>query len=572
MLGKRSQQVELFDVGNVYPLALSPKSFYGQLASGAPGLFRDEDFSVFYSDKLGRPSVPPSQLALTTLLQNHEGVPDHEAVDKTAYDLRWAAVLGKPAGEPLCAKSTLQLFRAHLIIHDGIRDVFIKSIKEAKRVGLLKGKALRIATDTKPIYGRGAVQDTYNLLATGIRQLASALARSGGEDPGEWMKRNGFKPYTEPSVKGSADIDWSDKAQRENLLSRIVSDARTVLAKCAGSEASSKALEAAELLEKLLLQDIEETVSASGEVVTKVKQGTEKDRIPSATDPDQRHGHKSHSRNFTGHKASVAVETESNVVLAVEVLPGNAPDATGVLDLVEQAESAAGIPVEETLGDCAYGSGETRQSFADAGRKLTAKAPREPDRGVKFSKSEFQIDLQNGTVTCPAGCTSSQFIQLRNGGREFYFGKACVQCELRTMCTSARHGRRVQVHPQEALLSAARAYQATHEGKEHLRQRIAVEHRLARLSQLGIGQARYIGRAKTLFQLMIAATIANLQLAWNFEQAQLAAFEAAKAAFASISSAYRRAVDLLRVISRLIAAKTAISPLGSEPSIGHEFA
>ena len=39
-----------------------------------------------------------------------------------------------------------------------------------------------------------------------------------------------------------------------------------------------------------------------------------------------------------------------------------------------------------------------------------------------------------------------------------------------------------------------------------------VEHRIARLVQLGIRQARYVGRTKTLFQLLLAAAVANLTL------------------------------------------------------------
>ena len=45
---------------------------------------------------------------------------------------------------------------------------------------------------------------------------------------------------------------------------------------------------------------------------------------------------------------------------------------------------------------------------------------------------------------------------------------------------------------------------------EALRQ--AAEHRLARLVQLGVRQSRYFGRAKTRFQLLMAATVANLTL------------------------------------------------------------
>jgi hypothetical protein len=70
----------------------------------------------------------------------------------------------------------------------------------------------------------------------------------------------------------------------------------------------------------------------------------------------------------------------------------------------------------------------------------------------------------------------------------------------------------VQVHPQEALLQQARTFQRSPAFAEFRRKRQVVEHRLARLVQLGIRQARYIGRTKTLFQLCLAAAVANLTL------------------------------------------------------------
>src|SRR5881394_3500227 len=144
MIGKRDNQMPLFEVGNVFDLKLDPGSFHAQLAQAAPRLFADEDFAAFYQDKRGRPSVPPSLLALATLLQHEAGISDEEAIARTAYDLRWAAVLRKEAGQPLCAKSTFQLFRAHLILHPEVQTIFEVSIKEAKRTGLLKGGALKI--------------------------------------------------------------------------------------------------------------------------------------------------------------------------------------------------------------------------------------------------------------------------------------------------------------------------------------------------------------------------------------------------------------------------------------------
>ena len=68
------------------------------------------------------------------------------------------------------------------------------------------------------------------------------------------------------------------------------------------------------------------------------------------------------------------------------------------------------------------------------------------------------------------------------------------------------------IHPQEALLQQARALQQSAAYDEYRARRVVVEHRLARLVQLGIRQARYFGRVKTKFQLYLAATVANLTL------------------------------------------------------------
>ena len=98
----------------------------------------------------------------------------------------------------------------------------------------------------------------------------------------------------------------------------------------------------------------------------------------------------------------MVVDTDSQLVTAVDILPGNAGDNTGVLELVEQSEENTGIAVEETIGDAAYGDGGTRQAFADAGRTLIAKVPGRPNKAC-FPKEDFQIDLEAGTCTCPAG-------------------------------------------------------------------------------------------------------------------------------------------------------------------------
>ena len=250
-----------------------------------------------------------------------------------------------------------------------------------------------MALDTTNILGRGAVKDTCNLLADGIVQLLRTLAAVEKSSVKEWGKARGYEGYLGSSVKGEAAIDWSDKRARQSLLAEIVRDADRLLelSRQAQGELSEDSEErqrivvAAELLGQLLLQDVER---AEGGV--SLKDGVSKDRMMSVHDPEMRHGHKSSSRRFDGHKAAIVVDTDSQLITAVAVLPGNAPDNLGALELVEQSEANTGVPVQEAMGDAAYGDGATRQTFADAGRKLVARVPGRPDR-KHFPKDDFVI-------------------------------------------------------------------------------------------------------------------------------------------------------------------------------------
>ena len=62
-----------------------------------------------------------------------------------------------------------------------------------------------------------------------------------------------------------------------------------------------------------------------------MRDGVSRDRILSVHDPEMRHGHKSSSRRFDGHKAAVVVDTDSQLITAVDVLPGNAAYGGGKL-------------------------------------------------------------------------------------------------------------------------------------------------------------------------------------------------------------------------------------------------
>src|SRR3989337_1770784 len=138
MLGKRSSQRGMFEADHLYLDFVGRDSFYGFLATERGNLFHDEDFGRLYCPDNGRNSVPPSLLATALVLQAHDGVSDEEAKARADFDVRWKVALGVEIEDCPFAKSTLQLFRAQLILHEGVRAIFQKSLGLARESGYLK--------------------------------------------------------------------------------------------------------------------------------------------------------------------------------------------------------------------------------------------------------------------------------------------------------------------------------------------------------------------------------------------------------------------------------------------------
>ena len=295
MLGERSDQRGLWEADRLYLDHVGRESFYGLLASMRGRLFRDADFAEFYCPDNGRDSVPPSLLATALLLQSHDKVSDAEAKARADFDLRWKVALGIEAEDRPFAKSTLQVFRAQLILHGKVREVFESSLRLARESGCLKGRGMRVALDTTNILGRGAVKDTYNLLADGIVKLLRALAAVEQAPVREWAQAREYERYLGSSVKGEAAIDWADRPARTALLAKIVADADRLLElsrQAQGElpedgEERQRIVAAAELLGQLLLQDVERAEGGVG-----LKDGVSRDRMMSVHDPEMRHGHK----------------------------------------------------------------------------------------------------------------------------------------------------------------------------------------------------------------------------------------------------------------------------------------
>lgn len=569
MLGRRSAQRGLFEGDNLYLDFVGSKTFYGFLAARRDELFKDEDFGELYCRDNGRPSVPPSLLSVALLLQHFEGCSDQEAWARASYDLRWKVALGTETMERPFAKSTLQLFRAQLLVHPQMRLAFERSLELAKKTGYVRNsKPVRLALDTSNILGRGAVRDTYNLISEGIRQVVKALARVQGQKPQDYASNQGLGHHFGSSIKGESEVDWEDEDSRSRFLSELVADANRALRLACevrreleeGSPADQRIEANCQLLATILLQDLEVKRAPDGSrEKVEIKKEASGERICSVSDPEMRHGRKSASKRFNGHKLGIATEVESQLITAVEVLEGSAPDDEDALEMAQESGRVLEAEVGEALGDCAYGDGKNRERFREAGIELRAKVPVQGG-GEYFKKTDFQIDLEAMTCTCPAGQTTDV---LRPMGQEsgqprrsFIFAAGvCAGCPLRERCFKSSpqpRGRRVALHPQEALLQEAREWQRSPDFDRLRKQRQVVEHRIARMMQLGMRQARYCGRHKTLFQALMTAAVANLTLIAGkvglppTRETSATALRAASAATATLQAASRTIRALLR--------------------------
>jgi transposase len=183
MLAAADRQRGLFDAAWCSEL-LAEDSIHLLLAQHGDRIVPDEDFAECYSERRGRPSIPPSLLAKVLLLAYREGLSDQRAMEALRFDLRWKVALDLPVDHPGFHPTSLVRFRARLLLRGVERFVFERSLELASELGLLEGEAEQIV-DSTPMLGAAAVQDTATLVRSGVRKLLDAVAAADAEAAAE---------------------------------------------------------------------------------------------------------------------------------------------------------------------------------------------------------------------------------------------------------------------------------------------------------------------------------------------------------------------------------------------------
>lgn len=463
------------------------------------------ELTLLYADSpLGQPPLPPALLATVTLLQALTGESDAGAVEAAACDRRWQMVLDCVGAEDApFSQGALVDFRKRLLEHGMYLRLVERSVAVARQTGGFGYKQLRVALDSAPMWGAGRVEDTFNLIGHALGVVVTCVAAVAEVGVETVRQQAGLTLLGGSSLKASLDIDWDDSDEQHRALQRLLGEVTALKAWLARTmkDAATRppVKEALEQLERLIAQDIEpDPIDGSG----RIKQGTASGRQISIKDPEMRHGRKSRSQVIKGFKRYVLRELDHGLILGVTVQPANQPERDATTAMKDQASRFG--EVTEFHIDRGFLASEWTRELHGAGVDVVCRPWRSTNRG-RFTKEAFAIDLDAGTVTCPARCTATI-----HGGTARFPRATCTQCPSRDACTTSNSGRTVHVHPQESLLIELRKARASSAGRARLRQRTAIEHGLAHICARQGRGARYVGIEKNILDLCRYAVIENL--------------------------------------------------------------
>jgi len=506
-------------------IGLEPDSFERHLPEFLAGAVSPEELCELVDSREGAPTrCALSKLAMM-LLQFRYDLSERELLRRCQRDLGFRYALGLEAGQKPPSGRTYRRFRDHVTRVKGQDYLLRLSLRAAGAEGLLDDTELQ-AVDSTNTDCRGAVIDTYNLVAAGIRQVVREVARCLGVRAEELARRWELSRYLARSVKGGAGIDWSDKEQRNALLTQEICDADRVAERVGDLNQQmglpQRVEETLELLKQVARQDVEELEDGT----FRIAKGTVRGRIISMTDPEARHGRKSAAKTIKGFKTHIAGTIESQFITGIVITDAATHDAQPTQELIAQTEAHSVKPAE-LVGDNAYGAGANIRASNALGVEMHTKAAC-PSSGSAIPKQDFDIHLEQMKVRCPGGQSTETYSLVKHDkGDErvpaFHFAEDdCQACELKGTCcaATAEGGHRViRLNPFERELQQNRAFAQTPRGREVLRSRSAVERLISHLVRMGMRHARFFTMKRVQFQAFMVAAAYNLQRLFTLRSA-----------------------------------------------------
>jgi transposase len=457
-----------------------------------------------YSATLGRPSIDAIRMLKLAFLGYHYRLSDRRVIARCATDVAFRCFLGLSTTDSLPHPSEASYFRKR---HgERLSQTFQELLGIARQHGLISDR-LRLK-DATHIFADAAQVKPFQLAA----QVRERLLHAAQPCWPDWVtqQRQRLQTLRQSTAELPDDERLPGRIEfvrdlTEQLQQRLVGLPEATLA--SGP-----------------YQRLQRAVAIAAKLLADHAQPQAGGPLASAADGEARLG--KHGGFFLGYVLDLAMDADSELITAVNVLPGNAAgnglEAADAAQLIAQEETAQGNDVAALSMDGAGYNGPVLRHLTDPeglNLEVTVPVPQPPPRQT-FGPERFALTvLADGTaeLTCPTGATTRQ--RERNeddtGWKYGFKASQCGKCPLRSDCLSnpkSTRGRKVTKNDYEADYRQARQKVGTPEYQEVRSQHTKVERKLGEVARHhGQRRARYRGQARVLVQAVLTALVVNVK-------------------------------------------------------------
>jgi transposase len=525
----------------------------------------DEAFAAAFGNR-GRPGWSPSRLALVTVLQRAENLPDRQAAEAVRTRIDWQYLLGLPFDDPGFDPTVLVEFRAR-VADAGLEQVVLDALLERLvSAGLVKAGGKQ-RTDSTHVIAAVAALNRLELVGESVRAALEALAAAHPD----WLEQrvcvsDFARRYGAPMTSWHPP---ASQAKRDELAIAYARDGYALLEAVYDSSAPAwlRELPAIDVLRRVLVQSYTRAITGDGrEVVKRREKEPEGDglppghlRIASPYDLDARWGVK-REEFWLGYKLHVTETCDDPPPCscrpdrpASQPGGGDEPGGSGAGGrehdkgcaqvafpnlITNVATTDATVTDNQMTGvihdDLAAKSLAPGRHYLDSGYlsaavmvsalatwgialigPLLADTSAQARAGNGYARADFAIDYDARTVTCPQGRTSASWTPCTQRGKDAivatFSASDCGPCPARSLCTTGRR-RQLTVLPRDLAQAqaAARAAETTIPFQADYARRAGVEGTMHQAASHGARRARYRGLPKTRLDHVYMATALNL--------------------------------------------------------------
>ena len=540
------------------PLAVLVRDRLGQW-------LEDEAFAAAFGTR-GKPGWSPSRLALVTVLQRAENLPDRQAAEAVRTRIDWQYLLGLPLDDPGFDPTVLVEFRAR-VADAGLEQVVLDALLERLvSAGLVKAGGKQ-RTDSTHVIAAVAALNRLELAGESVRAALEALAAAHPD----WLEQrvcvsDFARRYGAPMTSWHPP---ASQAKRDELAIAYARDGYALLEAVYDSSAPAwlRELPAIDVLRRVLVQNYTRAITADGrEVVKRREKEPEGDglppghlRIASPYDRDARWGVK-REEFWLGYKLHVTETCDDPPPCSCRPdrpasQPGGGDEPGGSRAsgrehdkgcaqaafpnlLTNVATTDATVTDNQMTGvihdDLAARNLAPGRHYLDSGYlsaavvvsalttwgialiwPLLADTSAQARAGNGYARADFTIDYDARTVTCPQGKTSASWTPCTQRGMDAivatFSAGDCGLCPARGLCTTGRR-RQLTLLPRDLAQAqaAARAAETTIPFQADYARRAGVEGTMHQATSHGARRARYRGLPKTRLDHVYMATALNL--------------------------------------------------------------